>query len=74
MQLNAELEQRVIVRTAELAQAHEHLRAILDTAGEGVVFTNPQGIIEYINPAMERLTGYQATEVIGRNPRVWKSY
>ena len=72
-QLNAELEQRVIVRTAELAQAHEHLRAILDTAGEGVVFTNPQGLIEYINPAMERLTGYQATEVIGRNPRVWKS-
>ncbi len=71
--LNQELEQRVIDRTAELARAHEHLRAILDTAGEGVVFTDPQGTIEYINPAMERLTGYLAAEVSGRNPRVWKS-
>jgi PAS domain S-box-containing protein len=72
-ELNAELEQRVLVRTVELARAHEHLRAILDTAGEGVVFTDLHGTIEYVNPAMERLTGYQATEVIGRNPRVWKS-
>jgi PAS domain S-box-containing protein len=71
--LNQELEQRVIVRTAELARAHERLRAILDTAGEGVVFTDLHGTIEYINPAMERLTGYQATETIGRNPRIWKS-
>jgi PAS domain S-box-containing protein len=71
--LNAELEQRVLVRTEELARAHEHLRAILDTAGEGVVFTDLHGTIEYINPAMERLTGYQATDAIGRNPRMWKS-
>jgi PAS domain S-box-containing protein len=72
-QLNAELEQRVLDRTAELAQAHEHLRAILDTVGEGVVFTDRHGAIEYINPAMERLTGYQTTEAIGRNPRIWRS-
>ncbi|MBI5566717.1 MAG: PAS domain S-box protein [Chloroflexi bacterium] len=71
--LNVELEQRVAERTAELARAHEHLRAILDTAGEGVVFTDSQGAIEYINPALERLTGYTADEVLGRNPRLWKS-
>ena len=67
--LNAELEQRVADRTAELARAHERLRAILDTAGEGVVFTDSQGAIEYINPALERLTGYTADEALGRNPR-----
>jgi len=72
-QLNAELEQRVAERTAELARAHEQLRAILDTAGEGVVFTDSRGAIEYINPAMERLTGYTADEALGRNPRLWKS-
>ncbi len=72
-QLNAELEQRVTERTAELARAHERLRAILDTAGEGVVFTDPQATIEYINPAMERLTGYTADEALGHNPRIWKS-
>lgn len=71
--LNAELEQRIAERTAELARAHERLRAILDTAGEGVVFTDSQGAIEYINPAMERLTGYSADEVLGHNPRIWKS-
>ncbi len=71
--LNAELEQRVIERTAELARAHERLRAILDTAGEGVVFTDSQATIEYINPAMERLTGFTADEALGHNPRIWKS-
>ena len=71
--LNAELEQRVSDRTAELARAHERLQAILDTAGEGVVFTDSLGKIEYINPAMERLTGYPAEEALGHNPRLWKS-
>ena len=71
--LNAELEERVSARTSELASAHAHLRAILDTVGEGIVFTDPKGGIEYINPAMERLTGFGIGEVIGQNPRLWKS-
>ena len=69
----AELEQRVAARTAELARERERLRAILDTAGEGVVFTDLQGTIEYINPAMEQLTGYTLDEAQGQNSRLWQS-
>lgn len=69
----SELEERVQARTRELARERERLRAILDSIGEGVVFTNRNGAIEYINPAMERLTGYAADEALGQNPRIWQS-
>jgi len=68
-----ELEERVQARTREVALERERLRAILDAAGEGMVFTNLDGVIEYINPAMEQLTGYTADEALGQNPRIWQS-
>ena len=71
--LNTELEERVIERTAELSRLRERERAILDAMGEGVVFTDRAGTIEYINPAMERLTGFTAQESVGQNPRLWQS-
>jgi PAS domain S-box-containing protein len=69
----AELERRVADRTAELDRERQRLQAILDAAGEGIYFTDRQGKIEYINPAMERLTGYTATEALGRSPSLWRS-
>jgi PAS domain S-box-containing protein len=68
-----ELETRVLERTAELDRERQRLRAILDTAGEGIFFTDRQGNIEYINPAMERLTGYASAEVLGHDPSIWRS-
>ncbi|HEY4724114.1 MAG TPA: ATP-binding protein, partial [Anaerolineae bacterium] len=68
-----ELERRVIERTAELERERQRIQAILDAAGEGIVFTDPEGIIEYVNPAMEKLTGYAAGEVRGQNLRLWRS-
>ncbi|HZY42693.1 MAG TPA: GAF domain-containing protein, partial [Anaerolineae bacterium] len=68
-----ELEERVIERTAELEHERKRTAAILDTAGEGIVFTDSHGTIEYINQAMERLSGYLSAEALGQNPRLWKS-
>lgn len=51
---------------ARLATAVQH-------AGEGVVITNAEGIIEYINPAYEKISGYSMTEVRGHTPRIFKS-
>ncbi len=68
-----QLELRVRERTSELAREQQRLRAILDTAGEGIFFTDQRGIIEFINPAMERLTGYSSAEVLGHNPNIWRS-
>jgi PAS domain S-box-containing protein len=35
--------------------------------------TDEQGIIEYVNPAFERVTGYSAAEAIGNTPRILNS-
>jgi PAS domain S-box-containing protein len=68
-----ELEMRVADRTAELDRERQRLRAILDTVGEGIFFTDRAGKIEYINPAMERLTGYSSAEALGQDPGLWRS-
>ena len=38
-----------------------------------IVITNHQGLIHYINPKFEEISGYTLAEVIGQNPRVLKS-
>jgi PAS domain S-box-containing protein len=68
-----ELEGRVADRTLELERERKRTAAILDAAGEGIMFTNLKGSIEYVNAAMEQLTGYVADEVLGQNPRLWQS-
>lgn len=51
---------------------HKLLRAVEQT-DDSVVITNRKGIIEYINPAFERLTGYSVNEALGQTPRLLKS-
>ena len=36
--------------------------------GEAIVITDPEGNIQYVNPAFEKITGYSAEEAIGKNP------
>jgi len=67
----AQLSVRVAERTAELERERRRLQAILDAAGEGILFTDTQGVIEYVNPAMERLTGYTRSEVLGQTASLW---
>jgi PAS domain S-box-containing protein len=38
-----------------------------------IVITNPEAIIEYVNPAFTRVTGYTSEEALGQNPRILKS-
>lgn len=64
--MNQTLDERVRARTAEL-------RAMLDAVGEGVVVTDVNGIIQYINPALERMIGYTQSEALGRKPNLWQS-
>lgn len=47
--------------------------AAIDAAAEGIAITDPQGIIEYVNPALVRNSGYTAAELIGRHTRIFKS-
>lgn len=38
-----------------------------------VIITDAEGVVEYVNPFFESLTGYSAAEVFGRKPSVLKS-
>jgi diguanylate cyclase (GGDEF)-like protein/PAS domain S-box-containing protein len=49
------------------------LSSAVEQTADAIVITNREGIIEYVNPAFERTTGYARGEVIGRTPNLLKS-
>ena len=60
----------------ERKQAEAELRRLstaINQTVEAVAVTDAQGILQYVNPAFEKITGYSSAEAIGKNPRVLKS-
>jgi diguanylate cyclase (GGDEF)-like protein/PAS domain S-box-containing protein len=48
-------------------------RRYVEQCPDAVLVTDPEGRIEYVNPAFERMTGYVSAELAGRTPAVLKS-
>jgi len=51
----------------ELRDSEARWRAIVDAAEDAIVVIDARGLIESFNPSAERLFGYHASEVAGRN-------
>ncbi|UPK33843.1 PAS domain S-box protein [Bradyrhizobium sp. 186] len=54
----------------ELRESAARLRAVVDTAVDGVILIDSDGIILKFNPACEKLFKYEADEVLGENVRM----
>lgn len=65
---NRELEEELerLAKLAQLGLAAEHV-------GDSIEFTDAQGVLIYVNPAYEQLTGYSREEALGRTPRILRS-
>jgi PAS domain S-box-containing protein len=70
------LEARVEERTAELVAANQTLQKLssaIEQTADSVFITDVHGVIEYVNPAFEAMTGYTRSEAVGQTPRLFAS-
>jgi len=55
-------------------EAQLHLQSsALEAAANGIVITNTEGTIEWVNPAFTDLTGYSSEEAVGQETRILNS-
>ncbi|MDD5542013.1 MAG: PAS domain S-box protein [Acidobacteriia bacterium] len=64
---------RDITERKRAAAEHKRLMAAIEQVGEVIIMTDAQGIIQFVNPAFEKTTGYNREEAIGQTPRILKS-
>ena len=58
---------------SRMGAAFEKLSRAIEQTADSVVITDRDGVIEYVNPAFETMTGYSTEEAIGRRPRILHS-
>lgn len=65
---------RLRTQSSSAYNQREQLRQIRDQhAGHGVLITDTEGTIEYVNEGFEAQSGYTGEEVIGHTPRILNS-
>lgn len=63
-------------RDQALAESRRHLQLaerVIESSLEGIIITDPDLKIRFVNPAFTQLTGYLPEDVIGRSPAVLAS-
>ncbi|MFT5732901.1 MAG: PAS domain S-box-containing protein [Planctomycetota bacterium] len=63
----ANLEAQVADRTVELQAHRVRMQSIVDTAVDAILAIDVRGNVSLFNPSAERMFGYRAEEVMGRN-------
>ncbi|PKL17231.1 MAG: GGDEF domain-containing protein [Spirochaetae bacterium HGW-Spirochaetae-5] len=70
------LERSIKERISELMTMNQVLtlmEEVFEHSLEGIIITDSNSIINKVNPAFTKITGYAENEVIGKNPRILKS-
>ena len=64
----SQVNQKLREGAAELDETNSRLKAVLDAATQiAIIATDPQGLITIFNAGAERMLGYSAEEMVGRN-------
>lgn len=59
-----------LVAAQKTSQLFAH---VLNATDDGVLITDQNGIIQFVNKGFEKITGYSVSEVLGLNPSILKS-
>ena len=60
-------------KAKEIENQLRKVNTAIEQSTSSIVVTDTEGIIEYVNPAFCKLTGYSFEEAIGQNPKILKS-
>lgn len=63
----------VHLRLAKQANELRNLQAAVEQSRTSILITNLEGTIEYANQSTAEISGYSMPEIVGHNPRVFKS-
>lgn len=63
------IEEDLCLRNTELRL----LTQVIEQAIESIIITDTDGVIVYVNPTFERITGYSRDEAVGRKPGILQS-
>ncbi len=62
-----------IVERSEVERQLRVQTTAMEAAANGILITDPQGVIQWTNPALTQITGYEAGELLGQNTRIFNS-
>ncbi|NWF99210.1 MAG: EAL domain-containing protein [Nitrospirae bacterium] len=63
----------LVIKAKHFEEESKKLNAAIEQTSDWVLITDRDGTIEYVNKAVERISEYGREELIGKNPRIFKS-